>query len=175
MIFMISFLYLLSFSYIHDNTWIDFRFLLFIFFSCHQNKASLLLNKNFQILHYHINMKTLYSKLCDFAYMNNNSIFQWKDKLIKYFKNINFDFISTQKNYQNFINQLNSTIFVLMSVEIFNILINQSTFILFFNINTKIVLIHITCHFSLNQKQYLICEKILIHFLNYKNNQNDNL
>jgi hypothetical protein len=61
-----------------------------------------------------------------------------------------------------------------MSIQIFNILINQSDFILSFNTNAKIVLAHITCHLFLNQKQYLICERILIHFLNYKNNQNNN-
>jgi hypothetical protein len=61
-----------------------------------------------------------------------------------------------------------------MSIQIFNISINQSDFKLSFNTNAKIVLAHITCHLSLNQKQYLICERILTHFLNYKNNQDDN-
>jgi hypothetical protein len=119
-------------------------------------------------------MKTLYSEFCDFAYVNNNIILRWKDKLIKYVKNINFDFISSQENYENFNIQSNSTIFVSMSIQIFNISINELKFILSFNTNAKTILVHVTRYLFLNKKQHLICEKILIHFLNYKINSDDN-
>ncbi len=121
-----DFIFISVFIFVYTRQYMNrfsFAFVYF-FFSCHQNRASLLSNKSFQISHYHINMKTLYSELCDLAYMNNNTILQWKDKLIKYVKNINSDSTLTQENYENFTNQSDSTILVSMSIQIFNISIN---------------------------------------------------
>jgi hypothetical protein len=40
--------------------------------------------------------------------------------------------------------------------------------------NLKTIFHHITTHLSLNQKQYLICEKVLSHFLNYQISRDNN-
>jgi hypothetical protein len=73
-----DFIFISAFTFVYTRQYMN-RFSLFFvyfFFSCHQNRASLLSNKNFQISHYHINMKTLYSEFNDLAYMNNNTILQ---------------------------------------------------------------------------------------------------
>jgi hypothetical protein len=144
---------------------------IYLFFLYRENQASLFSNKNFQIFQYVNNAETFNSKLRDMTYINSNIISQWRNRLIKYVKNIENNSTSSQKNQDDFNIESNSTEFVSNLIHVFNISNETSKFIFSFDINVNIILDHITRRFSLNQKQHMICEKILLHFLCYQNNQ----
>ncbi len=171
-----DFIFLSAFTFVYAQQYNERLSLSFVyfFFSYHSDHASLLSSINFQIFHHFINTQTLYSKLCDLAYTNNITIHQWKDKLTIYVKDINVEIISNQEIYEKFDNQSNSAILVSMIVSIKNNFVNQSEFSLFMKSNLKTIFHHITTHLSLNQKQYLICEKVLSHFLNYQISRDNN-
>jgi hypothetical protein len=127
------------------------------------------------ILYHIINVESLNSKLLSLASVDNKTLVEWKERFTNYIKDIHTNQNLFHEQVDDFNITFDSTIFASIFILIFTIFINQMNFFNFLNMNENIIFTCITHQLSLNQKQYLICKKILSHFLLIQSCQENNV
>jgi hypothetical protein len=127
------------------------------------------------ILYHTINVESLSSTFLNLAFVDNKTLIEWKERFTNYIKDIHTNQNLFHEQIDDFNIAFNSTILASIFILIFTISINQMNFFNFLNMNDNIIFICITHQVLLNQKQYLICKKVLFHFLFTQSFQENNV
>jgi hypothetical protein len=127
------------------------------------------------ILYHTMNVESLNSKFLNFVSVDNKTLVKWKERFTNYTKNIHTHQNLFHEQIDDFNIVSDSTIFASIFILFFTIFINQMNFFNSLNMNENIIFTCITHQVSLNQKQYLICKKVLFHFLFTQSFQENNV